>query len=170
MQENKKTLLPYNLGLTVPAAVFCVAALAMLIISIAISAPFLIPMSVALLVASVSIMMQNKTILLENNRITVKYFFGIIKEQKFTPVECGFFVSQASTLQKPTYIDKRVIRGDISDEAKKYIYISEYILSKQEQEGSQFIYNEPVLILDYSKELYSALNAVFEFNCEPFDE
>ncbi len=170
MQTNRKTLLPYNLGLTIPAAVFCAAALVLLIVSIVISAPVLIPMSVALLVASASIMVQNKIIMLENNCITVKHFLGIIKEQRFTPVECGFFISESSSLQKPVYVDKRVIRGGISPEAKKYIYISEYVLSKQEQEGSQYIYSEPVLILNYSKDLHSALSAVFEFNCEPFAE
>lgn len=170
MQANRKILLPYKLSLIIPAAVLCAAALVILILSIALTAPFLIPVSVALLVASASIMLQNKTVALEGSCIVVRHFLGIIKEQRFTPVECGFFISESASLQKPVYIDKRVIRGGISSEAKKYIYISEYVLTKQEQEGSQYIYGEPVLILDYSKELYSSLSAVFEFNCEPFAE
>ncbi len=170
MQSTRKIILSYNLGLTVPAAAFAVSALVLLVVSIAASHAFLIPLSVALFVSAASIMIQNKRILLENNVITVQHFLGIVKDIRITPAECGFFVSDSAPLQKPVYLDKRVIRADISPTSKKYIYISEYILSKEEQEGSQYIHGEPLLILPYSRELYSALASAFEFNCEPFDE
>ena len=170
MQSSRKIILPYNLGLAIPAAALALAALVLLVLSIALSLAFLIPLSVALMVAAASIMIQSKRIILEGSAITVQHFLGIVKDVRITPTECGFFVSDSSPLQKPVYLDKRVIRTDISDDAKKYIYISEYILSKQEQEGSQYIHGEPLLILPYSKELYSSLVEKFEFNCEAFDE
>ena len=170
MQSARNIILPYNLGLTIPATAFAVSALVLLVVSIATSHAFLIPLSVALFISGVSIMIQNKRILLENNVITVQHFLGIVKDIRITPAECGFFVSDSTPLQKPLYLDKRVIRTNISTETKKYIYISEYVLSKEEQEGSQYIHGEPLLILPYSKELYSALAKVFEFNCEPFGE
>lgn len=168
MQSAKKIILPFNLGLTITASSFALSALVLLIVSIATSHAFLIPLSVALFVASASVMMQNKKIILEKDVITVEHFLGIIKDLRISPVECGLFVSEVSPFQKPVYYDKRVIRADISAETKKYIYISEYVLSKEEQEGSQYIHGEPLLILPYSKELYDALGKVFEFNCEPF--
>ena len=170
MQSSRKIILPYSLGLTIPAAALALAALVLLVLSIVLSLAFLIPLSVALLVAAASIMIQNKKILLDGGTITVQHFLGIVKDMRITPAECGFFVSDDSPLQKPVYLDKRVIRADISPDTKKYIYISEYMLSKQEQEGSQYIHGEPLLILPYSKELYLSLVEKFEFNCEAFDE
>ncbi len=170
MQSERKIILPFDLGLIITASVFALSALVFLVISIALSYAFLIPLSAALFVAAASIMIQNKRILLENNVITIHHFLGIIKDMRVTPVECGFFVNEGTSLQKTVYLDKRIIRADISTNAKKYIYISEYVLSKQEQEGSQYIHGEPLLILPYSKELYRTLVETFEFNCEPFDE
>ncbi len=170
MQSSRKIILPYTLGLTIPAAAFALSAFTLLVISVATSHAFLIPLSVALFASAAAIMIQNRRILLENNAITVQHFLGIVKDIRITPAECGFFVSESSPLQKPFYLDKRVIRADISPASKKYIYISEYVLSKQEQEGSQYIHGEPLLILPYSKELYSALAKELEFNCEPFAE
>ena len=168
MQSEKKVILPFNLGLIITASTFALAASVLLIVSIAMSYAFLIPLSVALFIAATSTMIQNKRILLEKNFITVHHFMGIIKDVRISPVECGLFINESSLFQKPVYIDKRVIRADISPDSKKYIYISEYVLSKEEQEGSQYIHGEPLLILPYSKELYSSLAKVFEFNCEPF--
>lgn len=170
MQSERKIILPFSLGLMITASAFALSALVFLVLSIALSYAFLVPLSVALFVAAASIMIQNKRVLLENNTIIVKYFLGIIKDIRVTPVECGFFVNEGSHLQKPVYLDKRILRADISTSAKKYIYISEYVLSKQEQEGSQYIHGEPLLILPYSRELHSKLVKTFEFNCEPFDE
>ncbi len=168
MQGNKKIILQFSLGLTITASTFALAAIVLLIVSIAASFAFLIPLSVAMFVAAMSIMIQNKRILLEKNSIVVHHFLGIIKDMRISPVECGLFVSEGSLFQKPVYLDKRVIRADIFPESGRYIYISEYILSKEEQEGSQYVHGEPLLILPYSEELYSALAEVFEFNCEPF--
>ncbi len=170
MQSERKIILPFNLGFMITASVFALSALVFLVIAIALSHAFLISLSVALFIAAASIMIQNKRILLENNVITVQHFLGIIKDMRVTPVECGFFVNESAPLQKPVYLDKRIIRTDIPTDAKKYIYISEYVLSKQEQEGSQYIHGEPLLILPHSKELYHTLVKMFEFNCEPFDE
>ncbi len=170
MSSTRKIILPYRLSLTIPAASFAVTALVLLVVSVAASYAFLVPLSVALLISAAAIMIQNKRILLENNIITVQHFFGIVKDIRITPVECGLFVSDSMPLQKPVYLDRRVIRTGISPNSRKYIYISEYVLSKEEQEGSQYIHGEPILILPYSKELYSALVKAFEFNCEPFAE
>ena len=170
MQSDKKIILPFSLALIISASAFAVAALVLLIVSISVSYAFLIPLSVAMFVVATSIMIQNKKILFDKNIIIVQHFLSIVKDVKITPVECGFFMSDSTPLQKPVYLDKRVVRADISADTKKYIYISEYVLSKEEQEGSQYIHGEPILILPYSKELYCTLAKTFEFNCEPFSE
>lgn len=170
MQAKEKVILPYSKRLTVPAIVLGAVSLSLVISAIAASIPLLWLVAAAFLLASVSFLIQSRRVLLDGKRICVKHFMGIIKEQSFEPSECGFFVASTTPLRKPTYIDKRVMHRKVTPEEKKYIYISEYVLSKQEQEGSQYIFGEPVLILEYSDALYASLSAAFEFNCEPFSD
>ena len=167
MNGKEKIILPYSKRLTIPAAILCAVSFVMLVIAIAVKIPLLTLAAISFLIASASLMIQNKRICLDGKRIRVKHFLGIIKEQSFEPVECGIFLSRPSPLQRPTYIDKRVIHREILPDEKKFIYISEYVLSKQDREGSQYAFGEPVLIIEYTDALYASLTKVFEFNCEP---
>lgn len=167
---KEKIIIPYDIKLTVIAACFAFAAFVMLIVSFAVKTIILALLSLSFLLSGAFFMIQNKKIVLCGKDIKVRHFLGIIKDRTFTPVECGFFISEkTSAAHKPLYIDKRMLHGDMPEDCVRYIYLSEYILSKQEQEGSQYIYGEPVLILRYSHEMYTSLCDTFTFNCKEFE-
>lgn len=176
MQEEKivrssksNVIIPYGVKLTVTAICFVFTAFVLLIIALAAKVMILALPAFALLFSGAFFMIRNKKVVLVGKEIKVIYFLGIIKERTFTPVECGFFISEKSSkLQNPLYTDKRTLHGNIPEDVSKYIYLSEYVLSKQEQEGSQYIYGEPILILNYTRKTYEALCDVFTFNCEGF--
>lgn len=161
-------IIPYSKKLTIPACILTAIAVILLSVAALTSLPLIFLISLALMLASASIIIQNKRITVSDGSIKIKHFLGIIKNSGFVPAECGFFVAEQTTFGKKTYVDKRVLHREARPEERKYIYISEYILSKQEQEGSQYIFGEPVLILDYSEQTYSALSEIFDFNTEPF--
>lgn len=166
--KSELLIIPYSKRLTVPSCILTALSVIMLLIAALTSLPLIFLISLALMLASASIIIQNKKITVSGGSIKVKHFLGIIKDSSFVPAECGFFVAEQASFGQKTYIDKRVLHRKALPEETKYIYISEYILSKQEQEGSQYIYGEPILILDYSEQTYSALSEIFDFNTEPF--
>lgn len=170
MDTQEQIIIPYSTRLTAVACVIYGLAMVLFIVSLATKNALLAIFALALLPCATYILIQNKKITVSGDSVHIRHFFGIIKEQKITPAECGFFIAEFDSSRKPTYIDKRIIRRSISPDESKYIYISEYILSKQEQSGSQYVYNEPIIILKYSSELYLSLSKVFTFNCEPFKE
>lgn len=166
--KSELLIVPYSKKLTVPSCILTSLSVISLLIAALTSLPLIFLISLALLLASASIIIQNKKITAYDGHVKVRHFLGIIKDVDFIPAECGFFVADNAAFGKKTYIDKRILHRKPLPEEKKYIYISEYILSKQEQEGSQYIFGEPILILDYSEQAYSALSGIFDFNTSPF--
>ncbi|MBE6547912.1 MAG: hypothetical protein E7667_03410 [Ruminococcaceae bacterium] len=168
MNKKEEILVPYNLILTLCAAGCAFAALVLFIISAAVQTVLIAVIACTLLLGGAVLAVSNKKIVADKDSVRVIYFLGILKSQSYSPRECGFFISEPSASARAIYIDKRTVHRDISSETRKYIYISEYVLSKQEQDGSEYSYNEPILILNYSKEIYDKLSRLFEFNSTPF--
>lgn len=167
MNKEEKLITPYSPRLAFLACALLGLSLVLVITAIAIRSPLLALVACAIIPCGIYIQLQNKKIYISGGKIYIKHFFGAICEQSIRPAECGFFVAEHALAQKPYYIDIRTIRGNIGSDRQIYIYISEYILSKQEQEGAQYTLGEPVIILKYSDELYTSLSGCFQFNCEP---
>ena len=142
--------------------------LVLLILSIIFRSPAVTLLSLVLLILAGYVALKCKKIFVSLDGVTARCTLGIMGERKYTPVECGFFVTPYSSTGKKIYIDKRCVKKTIPPDAKKYIYISEYMLSEDEMSGSQYIFGEPILIFEYSDEAYRSISRFFDFNCEPF--
>lgn len=165
MALKEQIIIPYRKHITIPAIVFCSLFVVLLILSIALSQILLALLSISLAVVGISLMIQNQRVILSGGKLTVKHFLGIIKDVTVTPVDCGVFVSSGFKITKRVYVDRRV-QKNVAQSDTKYIYFSEYVLSKQEQEGSSYDLGEPILIIPYTEALYTALRKEFQFNCE----
>lgn len=167
MDNNEKIITLYNKAMTSVACGILILSLLLLTVAIATSSPLLALVACVLIPCGLYIQIQNKKVYIKDGKIYIRHFLGIITEQSILPADCGFFVAEHAIAQKPYYIDVRTVRGKIVSDRQIYIYISEYVLSKQEQEGSQYSLGEPVIILKYTDELYMSLSKYFQFNCEP---
>ncbi len=168
MSEKEKIIVPYSLKLTLTAGVFALVGFVVLIISILMAYLSFTLVSVSLFLTAASLIIQNKKVVICGGRIVTKHFLGILKDRSITPVECGFFVAERPSRKTLIYIDKRTLHKNDSVPENKYIYLSENVLSKQEMEGSEYAFGEPILILKYTESTYDILASEFEFNSEPF--
>lgn len=167
MDKKEKIITLYNKTVTSVACAILGLSAMLVVIAISVSSPLLALVACMLIPFGIYIQLQNKKIFIKDGKIHIRHFLGAITEQSILPAECGFFVAEHAIAQKPYYVDVRTLRKGIEADRQIYIYISEYILSKQEQEGSQYNIGEPIMILKYSDELYSSLSQYFQFNCDP---
>lgn len=105
---------------------------------------------------------QNKKISIDLCGVSVKYFLGALKEQKYLPRDCGIFIKDE---KHGTYIDIRTLK-EKPEGAKKYIYLSEDILTDEQKAGTRFELGERIVILNYTDESYALISKIYGFNCE----
>lgn len=162
-KKNGGVLCGYSYPIIISAAIAGAAFAVSVIIAIILSAYIPLLVCGAAFIIGLFFVLQCKKISADLCGVNVTFFLGVIKEQKYRPRECGFFIKGSG---RGVYIDRRTINGNIPEGERVYIYLTENELSEDEQKGIKLQSGEPIVIIPYTKQAYDTLAKLYSFNCE----